>query len=52
VEALLLIELLPSIEGDTSSKIPEALKDASTTHIIAISGFKSWIIVGLLKFLC
>ena len=35
-----MIELLPGIDGGISSEVPQAFNSASTTHIIAISGFK------------
>jgi len=36
----LLIEFLPGIHNDIGSELHEASKDTTTTHIIAISGFK------------
>ena len=36
----MLIELIPGIDSGISPEVPQAYNDTSTTHIIAISGFK------------
>ena len=51
MEALLLIELLPGIHSCVGSEVPQAFKDTSATHIITISGLKSWRMTVLLKWL-
>jgi len=40
VELLLLIELFPGIHRCIGSEVAQTVKDTSTTHIIAISGFE------------
>ena len=37
----MLIESLPGIHSGIGSEVREAFNDTSTTHIIAISGFKT-----------
>jgi hypothetical protein len=40
LEGSLLVWLLPGIESGNSSGVPDEFDDISTTHIIAIYGFK------------